>query len=152
MGSVILAPSNLVQPHTGRCSWLISYRSGLLLHLWQRQLPLLPWHKRRSFASTRAHLLAARFSRALEVTATHFFWCQPELQLHRWPTLFTVAAWVAPHLALIAGTTLGSGQFTFQMEVSPAVARWPSSMRHMHSMFNSLVWLLYQSLKKKKTY
>lgn len=51
------------------------------------------------------------FQPRMEAEAVCFFLCQLELQLQRQLAPFAVVAWVAPPLALFAGTTLGSGWF-----------------------------------------
>ena len=127
MGLVILVFNSLVQLHSGYYNLFICHRLGLSLQRWLRRLPLLPWHRLHSFASTRAlfyHI--AQFSRILE--------------------LLRLVRLVLPSLPKLPQIR---GRFFPRTKVQLVVARQPSSMCHMKSMFSPLVWPFYQSFKKK---
>lgn len=129
MGPVILVPSSLVQPRSDCYNLLICRRTGLLLHWWPWRLPLLPWHRRRSFTSTRARFFhTAHFNRVLEPLQL----APPSSAWVVAPPVVVVASLAAMALATPLWPSSPElpyvqGRFFVLMKVSPTVASRPPS-------------------------
>ena len=151
-GLIILVSNILAQPRSGYYNLFFCHQPGPSLHQWLGWLPLLPWHRQHCFSSTIAFFYhTTQFNCILELlrlvplTPT---WDTPMLATQA--ASFATMAWVAPPLwPSLPELPQVWGRFFPRTKVSSVVARWPSSMHHMHSMFSSLVWPLYQSFKKK---